>query len=502
MSSAHLGQPAVQREPEQPPSDPAAVPLCVDLDGTLVRSDTLIEGLLSVLGGPGILRLPQLLATSNRAAFKSKVAELGPIDPALLPYNEDVLAYLRAQKAAGRKLFLVTAADACIAQGVAEHLGLFDEVLCSDGRNNLKGPAKAKALVDRFGRGGFAYLGNDDHDLPVWREARSIGIVNAPAGVAAAARKGATVEIEIRTRPSVLRAALKVMRPHQWAKNLLVFVPMVMAHAVADPQAWGNALVMLLAFCAAASSIYITNDLVDLEADRRHPRKRRRPLANGSLPIPLGAAMAVGLFVIGLVAANAVGALTVILLYVGASTAYSFFLKKKPIVDVFLLAGLYTIRVLGGGIATEHPASVWLLAFSGFLFLSLALVKRTEEMLAVARSEGERSASRRGYKVEDIPILQMFGCSSAFSSSVVLALFVGSTAASQNYRSPEMLWVIVPLILFWQCRLWLSAARGWMHDDPIVFAMRDWVSWLVVISVLAVVAAAAYGDPGLLRGIL
>ena len=170
--------------------------------------------------------------------------------------------------------------------------------------------------------------------------------------------------------------------------------------------------------------------------------------------------------------------------------------------DVFLLAGLYTIRVLGGGIATEHPASVWLLAFSGFLFLSLALVKRTEEMLAVARSDGERSASRRGYMVEDVPILQMFGCSSAFASSVVLALFVGSTAASQNYRSPEMLWIIVPLILFWQCRLWLSTARGWMHDDPIVFAMRDWVSWLVVISVLAVVAAAAYGNPGLLQGIL
>jgi 4-hydroxybenzoate polyprenyltransferase len=491
----------MQQEPETPPSDPAAVPLCVDLDGTLVRSDTLIEGLLSVLGGPGILHLPELFA-SNRAAFKSKVAQLGPINPALLPYNEDVLAYLRAQKAAGRRLVLVTAADTLIAQGVAEHLGLFDEVLCSDGKTNLKGAAKAKALVDRFGRGGFAYLGNDQHDLPVWREARSIGIVNAPASVAATARKGAKVELEIRTRPSVLRAALKVMRPHQWSKNLLVFVPMIMAHAVADPQAWRNALIMLLAFCAAASSIYITNDLVDLEADRRHPRKRRRPLANGSLPIPLGAAMAAGLFVIGLLAANAVGGLGIIILYVAASTGYSFFLKKKPIVDVFLLAGLYTIRVLGGGVATGHPASVWLLAFSGFLFLSLALVKRTEEMQAVARSDGERSASRRGYMVDDVAILQMFGCSSAFASSVVLALFVGSTAASQNYRSPEMLWIIVPLILFWQCRLWLSTARGWMHDDPIVFAMRDWVSWLVVISVLVVVAAAAYGDPGLLKGIL
>ncbi len=207
---------------------------------------------------------------------------------------------------------------------------------------------------------------------------------------------------------------------------------MIMAHAVADPHAWGNAFVMLLAFCAAASSIYITNDLVDLEADRRHPRKRRRPLANGSLPIPLGVAMAIGLFVIGLVAANAVGALAVIILYVGASTAYSFFLGKKPTWTCSCLQGFTPSGCWAAASRPNIRLRSGCSAFSGFLFLSLALVKRTEEMLAVARSDGERSASRRGYMVEDVPILQMFGCSSAFASSVVLALFVGSTAASRT----------------------------------------------------------------------
>ncbi len=293
------------------------------------------------------------------------------------------------------------------------------------------------------------------------------------------------------------------MRPHQWSKNLLIFVPMIMAHAVTDPNAWANALIMLVAFCASASSIYLTNDLVDLEADRRHPRKRRRPLASGALPIPLGTVLAGLLFALGLLAASAVGGtryrprlcrgLDELLVLAQEEAARGRLHARRP---------LHHPRVSPAGSRPGTPASVWLLGFSGFLFLSLALVKRSEEMMAVAQSGGERSAARRGYRSEDVPILQMFGCASTFASSVVLALFVGSTAASANYRSPELLWGIVPLILFWQCRLWLSTARGWMHDDPIVFAMRDWVSWLVAVCVLVVLAAAAYGDLPLLHGAL
>ena len=470
----------------------AAVPLCVDLDGTLIHSDLLVEGMLAIVSDPrGLRKIPRLLV-GRRALLKQRVAEAAAFDPALLPYNEQVLEYLRAQRAAGRLLVLATGADSRVAHVVADHLGLFDEVIASDGVRNLKGQAKAKALVERFGQKGFAYAGNDSSDLPVWKSAKSAVIVNAPRAVRDKARRSAAVETEIYDKQSFVRSAVRAMRPHQWVKNLLVFVPMIMAHAVGEAWAWIHGLAMLAAFCATASGIYLVNDLADLSADRRHPRKRLRPFASGKLPIVAGAVLATMLIALGLGISSAIGATAIIAIYAIASISYSLVLKEFPLVDVFMLAGLYTIRMLGGGIATGHPASLWLLAFSGFLFLSLALVKRTEEMTAVARS-ATRVASRRGYQPGDIILLQIFGAASAFSSSVVLALFVGSTSALAQYRSPEFLWGIVPLILFWQCRLWLSTVRGHMHDDPIVFAAKDWVSWLVAACVLALVAAGASG---------
>ncbi|MBR0645500.1 UbiA family prenyltransferase [Plastoroseomonas hellenica] len=464
-----------------------ATPLCVDLDGTLIFSDTLVEGLLSGLTHPQ--QLPRMLAGS-RAALKRRVAEVAPVDPRTLPYNTGFLAFLKEQRAAGRYLVLATAADAQVAQAIAEHLDLFDEVIASDGQRNLKGEAKAAALVERFGEKGFAYAGNDRSDLPVWKAARSIIIVNASRSTREQARIGAEVEAEFGGRPAPLRSMIKAMRPHQWAKNVLVFVPMVTAHALGEAAAWTGALGMFVAFCVTASGIYILNDLSDLAADRRHPRKRLRPFASGALSPAVGVAMAAVLLALGIGLSAATGTFAIIAIYAIASVSYSVALKEFPLVDIFMLAGLYTVRVLGGGVASGHTASLWLLAFSGFLFLSLALVKRVEEMTAVARSSGNRTAARRGYFPGDIPILQTFGCASAFASAVVLALFVGSTAASAQYGSPELLWGIVPLILFWQCRLWLSTVRGHMHDDPIVYAAHDWVSWIVAGCVFALVLAA------------
>ena len=378
---------------------------------------------------------------------------------------------------------------------MAEHLGLFDEVIASDGSHNLKGEAKARALIERFGLQGFAYVGNDAPDLPVWKAARSAVVVNAPRAIREQVMRTMVVEASFETRPSLLRAAVRAMRPHQWAKNVLVFVPLVMAHAITDVTGWRNALGMFLAFCATASGIYLVNDLSDLAADRQHPRKRQRPLASGALPLPVGAALACVLLAAGFGLSHLIGASGVILVYAVASISYSLVLKELPLVDVFMLAGLYTVRVLGGGIASGHRASLWLLAFSGFLFLGLALIKRTEEMAAVARSDGGRTAARRGYFPGDVAMLQNLGCAATFASGVVLALFVGSDAASQRYVSPDLLWGIVPLMLFWQCRLWLSTTRGHMHDDPIVYATRDWVSWIVAGSILALVAAATIGVP-------
>jgi 4-hydroxybenzoate polyprenyltransferase len=472
--------------------DSMSVPLCVDLDGTLLRTDVLVEGLLAIASNWRLLaEVPRLL--TNRAGLNQRVAELAMLDPALLPYNENLLDFLRGRRAAGQSLVLATAADARAAHAIADHLGLFDEVICSEGVRILKGEAKAAALVERFGRGGFAYAGNDHCDVPIWREACSIVIVNAGPEICKKARSGgALVEAEFHDRPSLLRSALQAMRPHLWARNLLVFVPMIMAHAISDRSAWISALWMFAAFCATASGTYLLNDLTDLAADRRHPNKRLRPFATGALSIPTGIGLALTLIALGFGISAALGVLPLILIYVVASTGYSFALKELPLVDVFMLAGLSTLRLLGGGLATGHPAPLWLLAFSGFLFLSIALVKRTDEMMAIARASSDRVAARRGYRTGDLMMLQIFGYASAFASSVVLALFVGSTAASAQFRSPELLWGAVPLILFWQFRLWLSTISGHMHDDPIVYAARDWVSWIVAACILALFTAASY----------
>ena len=472
--------------------DSMSVPLCVDLDGTLLRTDVLVEGLLAVASNWRLLaRMPRLL--TNRAGLNQRVAELALLDPALLPYNENLLDFLRARRAAGQSLVLATAADARAAHAIADHLDLFDEVICSEGVRILKGEAKAAALIKRFGRRGFAYAGNAHYDVPIWREARSIVIVNAGPRICKKARSGgARVEAEFHDQPLLLRSALQGMRPYLWARNLLVFVPMIMAPAIGDRSAWISALWMFAAFCATASGTYVLNDLTDLAADRRHPSKRLRPFASGALTIPTGIVLAVTLIALGLGISAALGVLPLILIYVVVSMSYSFALKELPLVDVFVLAGLSTLRLVGGGLATGHSVPLWLLTFSGFVFLSIALVKRTDEMRAVARASNDRVAARRGYRTGDVMMLQMFGCASVFASSVVLALFVGSTAASAQFRSPELLWGVVALILFWQCRLWLLTIRGHMHDDPIVYAARDWVSWIVAASVLMLFAAASY----------
>jgi 4-hydroxybenzoate polyprenyltransferase/phosphoserine phosphatase len=476
---------------------PDPVPLCVDLDGTLLRTDMLAEGLVGLLASGRLHHAVAAYASGGRAGLKLRVAELTEVDPAILPYNQPLLDYLAEQAASGRRLILATAADSAVANAIADYLGVFDEVLSSNAGRNLKGAAKATALAERFGDHGFDYAGNDANDLEVWRHARQIIVVNAPDRVREAAQGLGTVAAVFDDRVAKPRAILRAMRPHQWAKNLLVFVPMVTAHALGEGAAWAGSIAMFLAFCLAASGIYIFNDLSDLAADRRHPRKRNRPFASGDLPVLDGIGLGAVLLAGGLVLAFLCGGLGVLAIYVIASTSYSFALKERPLVDIFMLAGLYTIRIIGGGVAAGHTASLWLLAFSGFLFLSLALIKRVEEMSSVARSGGTRTAGRRGYQPGDVPILQNFGCSSAFASAVVLALFVGSATASANYRSPEMLWGIVPLILFWQCRLWLATVRGHMHDDPLVYASRDRVSWMVGACALAILLAAASGMPSI-----
>jgi len=466
-------------------------PLCVDLDGTLIRTDTLLEGLIALLGG---MRLAPVLGglSGGAASLKARVAALVPTDPALLPYNEAMLDYIRAERAAGRRIVLTTAANEAVAASVAAHLGLFDEIVASTATHNLKGQAKADALIARFGAGGFVYAGDAGADLPVWRQASAAVLVNVRPSVAARAR--APVEHAINDQPAAAASLLRAMRPHQWVKNLLVFVPIFTADAMGDPVSWTGGVLAFLAFCAVASSLYLINDLLDLAADRAHPHKRHRPFAAGTASLPAGIILSMLLLLAGLAFAWGGGILVVVLAYAAVSVVYSMWLKRQPLVDVFALAGLYTARLIGGGEATGHSLSLWLLAFASFLFLSLALVKRVAEVMDSADRSPDR-ISRRGYGPGDLVILELFGVCATFASSLVLALYVQYETTGDRFASPALLWCIVPLVLLWNCRMWLSTARGYMHHDPIMYAARDWVSWAVAAAMVLVVLAARAGLP-------
>jgi 4-hydroxybenzoate polyprenyltransferase/phosphoserine phosphatase len=462
--------------------------LIVDLDGTLVRTDTLIECILAAINHPLKLSQGLLALRFGKAAMKQQIAAVADLKPTLLPYNEKLLSLLRVEAASGRSLILATGADRKIASAVADHLGIFDAVLASDGNLNLTGATKLKAIRQMVGDRPFTYIGNDRKDLPIWREARSGIVVNAPAFVEREAGKATNIEAATVARTSCLKGLLQAIRPYQWSKNLLVFVPIITARAVDDLAAWGSAIFMFLAFSAAASGMYLANDLLDLAADRQHSRKRSRPFASGALPLHVGLIASPLLLLAGFGLGAATGTLPVVLLYVFASIGYSLYLKSQPIVDVFLLAALYTVRLFGGGIATGYHVTLWLLAFSSFLFLSLGIVKRVSELMTLSSQDGGRAAGR-GYRPNDTGILQLIGVASSFASSIVLAFYIQSGPGAGLDTSPTfptLIWALVPLILFWQCRIWLSTARGRMHDDPIIFAARDWVSWLVAICCLVV----------------
>ncbi len=459
--------------------------ICVDLDGTLVRTDTLVEGLLRLLRDPrNWAPLPGWLLR-GRAALKRHVAARAPVDPTTLPYERSLIEYLEAQRASGRRLVLATAADRDIADRVNAHLQLFDEVIASDAIHNLKGGAKGEALAARFGDGSFTYVGNSRPDLHIWRRAGSAVVVNAPNRLADEVAKITTLEHRIDDRPPRGLSLLKALRPHQWLKNVLVFLPILTANALRDGRAWLDTAVIFLALCATASALYVVNDLTDLAADREHPRKRRRPFASADLPIMVGLAVAPLLLLVGIALGLAVGTVHVIVLYAACSLAYSFKLKELPLVDVFTLALLYSLRLFGGGEASRYRLSPWLLAFSIFLFLGLATIKRVGELMDVKR-HGGLTTRRRGYHTDDVAILQTMGVAASFVSATVLALFVQSDSVAARYSHPQFLWLIVPLVLFWQCRLWLSTARGHMHDDPIVYAARDRGSWWTAAAVLVV----------------
>ena len=466
------------------------LPLCVDLDGTLLRTNSLHEAAVAaVLADWRVLFWLPFWLVRGRAYLKQELARRWRFSAARLPYSAALLRLLEAEHANGRRIVLTTAADRRIADAVAAELGVFDEVIASDGVNNLRGAHKAEALCGRFGERGFIYAGNDGTDHAIWQSAGAAIVVNAPASVARGAERQCPVVAVIEDEGSRTRASLRALRPYQWVKNVFTLVPLLAAGDVRNLDAWGHTLAIMAAFCATASAIYLLNDLSDLAADRAHPRKRLRPFASGALPLGAGLAMAPALLLLGAWLGVMSGAFMVLVLYVVLSLAYTIKLKEQPLIDVFILAALYTIRLFAGGEASGHRVSMWLLGFSSFLFLSLALVKRVSELYRL-QSEASDKTARRGYMVQDLAMLQMLGCAASFASAVVLSLYVQSDTALSAYDRPWMLWAVIPLLLFWQCRLWLSTSRGYMNDDPIVYAARDWVSWLVFAGVVVAAVAA------------
>jgi 4-hydroxybenzoate polyprenyltransferase/phosphoserine phosphatase len=480
-------------EPEG--SSSPGVPLCVDLDGTLIRSDLLYEG-LARLSKERLFLLIQapFWLSKGRAGFKREIANRVAFEPSSLPYDERLIGFLRQEKSRGRRLVLATASDRIWAERVAAHLGIFDDVMGSDGATNLKGEAKARALVERFGEKGFDYAGNGATDRPVWRKARRAIAVNASPAIESGLRRDGNLAQSYPLAPVTLKTLVEAIRVRHWVKNLLVFIPIVTAHKLQDVGILAAGVLAFMAISFCASGIYLVNDLLDLDSDRAHPDKRGRPLASGSLPIPLAGALSLTLMAAGLAISLKLplDAVELIGVYLIATTAYSFSLKRRVLIDVFTLSSLYTLRVLLGGAATGLLLSPWFLAFSVFTFLSLAFSKRGSELVRLKKADA-KGAPGRAYLTRDHLTVQTCGVTSAYMAAIVLALYLQSDTVRRFYASPAWLWLLVPLFLYWISRIWVLVNRGAMHEDPVLFATRDRITYLTVLISAAVLLLATFG---------
>jgi 4-hydroxybenzoate polyprenyltransferase len=490
---------------------PVGEPLCVDLDGTLVKSDTLLDTVIVLARqSPGsLLKFPKWIA-EGKAAFKRNVSLLAAIDVVHLPYNQPLLEYLRQQHAEGRQIYLATGADTLLAERVTAHLGIFAGVLASDGSVNLTGHNKLAAFQEKF-PAGFCYIGNARPDVPLLTHCVHPMVANPHRSLLAGLRRAQVVPVRIFSdSASPVKAWLRAIRLHQWAKNVLIFLPLLLAHVRAVGPMVATCLAFL-SFGLAASATYIVNDLLDLEADRHHPRKRRRPFASGDLSPIAGVATAVVFFGLSLTFAlllpralvalspefpwNGQGQfLAWLVIYVISTLAYSLRLKRVVLVDVIVLSGLYTIRILAGSAAAGVTVSPWLAAFSIFFFLSLAFVKRFSELESVQirnEASGTIAVKGRGYRVSDLEQIRSFGTSSGSASVLVFLLYLGNlNAAAKLYVHVTRLWLLVPVLLLWLYRLWLQASRGELHEDPVVYAITDKRSLALGVVVVAIVLSA------------
>lgn len=451
--------------------------LVVDLDGTLLKSDMLHESFLSAFARRASTPVKSVMQLLNgKAALKSYLAAEAVIDITSLPYDDEVIKYINEHRSDGGKVALVTATHQLLADKIAQHLEIFDEVHGSNNGVNLKGVVKAKFLVDRFGSDGFLYMGDASADVPVWEVSAKAVTVNASNAVRRKVEAfGKPVE-HLKTTSRSWGSYFKALRSHQWLKNILIFVPMLAAHML-DLSSFLSICLAFVAFSLIASSVYVVNDLLDLSSDRAHPRKCSRPFASGAIPITHGIQLAILCLLIGIAIAALLGSifLFVIGAYYLTTLAYSLIFKRKIIIDICVLAGLYTMRILAGGAALGIDLSVWLLAFSVFFFLSLAAVKRQAELVDLGKRK-EIMIAGRGYETHDLPIIAMISVASGYISVLVMMLYINSPNVTILYQTPEILWGVCCVLLYWLTRTIMLTHRGRMHDDPVVFAATDRIS--------------------------
>lgn len=463
-------------------SDIASIDLYVDLDGTLTKSDVSFESLILLLKRNlfYLLLIPVWLS-KGLANLKREIAQRVDVPVRQLPMNPQFWEFLKQEKDGGRRLILISASDEKFVDAVGSTIDLFDATIGSDGRFNLKAGNKLQRIRELSGDKPFAYAGNSRADLPIWAEARQAILVNCPrslgedlAGVEDIRHYDAPDEIP--------RLLFRAMRPHQWLKNGLVFLPLLLAHQLGDLALLGKGLLAFLSFSLCASSVYLLNDLTDLNSDRLHPGKRTRPFASGALPLATGIAAIPALLLSAFILALLLPLpfLGILLFYWLLTSAYSLVLKRLFLIDVLVLAALYTLRIIAGAAAVSVPATHWLIAFALCLFLGLAIVKRVTELV----NRGDESAATlagRAYQWQHLELLTTIGVSACALAVLVFVLYINDPATRELYESPMILWLVCPLLMYLIWRIWTFARSGRLHDDPLIFAISDHLSQAIVV---------------------
>jgi 4-hydroxybenzoate polyprenyltransferase/phosphoserine phosphatase len=472
-------------------TDRQTLPICVDLDGTLVYTDTLLEAYMKLIKHRPLSLLQSIWwLRGGRAYLKHQISQRVSLHTELLPYNKPLLDWLQQQQRRGHKLCLATGSDVRLARQIANHLGIFQSIVASDGVHNRSGQGKAQGLIEKFGRGKFIYVGNSRADLPAWSAAHAAIVVNASPLLTRKVKRVATVrQVLSGTNKLSVQVLWRAWRIHHWTKNLLLLVPLIAAHQLINTMLLSQVALGFLAFSLTASSIYLLNDMMDLETDRQHHSKKYRPLASGQLSIRAALVSTSLLLAAGLVLALLLPPmfLAVLAAYVAINLAYSWYVKRIVVLDVLLLASLYVLRILAGSAAAGITTSIWLFIFAALIFASLALVKRTAELVGLT---SENQIIGRSYTRDHLKTLVIVGGASGLLSLVVLGLYITSNGVGQLYQKPTLLWWLIPIFFIWLVRVWRLTVKGQVHEDPIVFAARDTPSYITGVAALLVIFLA------------